>query len=474
MTKKLAIRILALMLCFVSVFTAFAACSDNKDKNKDNTDVSNFTPDWAIRPEISAQAIQPLVRADFNENTSHYDISFAPYFRIMINGKYGIIDFNGEIVIPAEYDEIFAIRNSDDFLGVKIDGEDKKQTYIHSDTFDTQSARKKYNSKKYEYYWNVDNSSALFVVTEDGSTQKEDFSPSLPETVKGVKYISGKYNSTGKFGLYSNSRNVTGMVYSGAGVFTDGLAAFKSNGKWGYIDSNGRTVVPFEYDAVWGYSALGGEDTPYECSEGHITVCKDKKFGILKDDGSLIVDFIFDDATPVINGKAFVKQNGKYGVIKVYESADEPVSENKTEEQSSSTSEISTSTTTSTTSTTTTTSDETSSTDKSKTSTTTEKSTTTKKTTTTTEKSTTTTTKKTTTTTETTTKKQNYSTGTYTVKLSSGGSLNLRSEAGVGGTVVGSLKNGAVIYVDKVSNGWGHTVYNGKEGWFSLKYAEKN
>lgn len=470
MKNKLAIRILALLLCFVTVFTAFAACSDDNDKNKDNTDVSKFTPDWVIRPEITAQAIQPLVRADFNDNTNHYDISFAPCFRIMIDGKYGIIDYNGEIVIPAEYDEIFAIRDSDDFLGVKVDGEERKQTYIHSDTFKTQSARKKYNSKKYEYYWNVDNSSALFVKTEDGSTDKEEFSPSLPETVKGVKYISGKYNTTGKFGLYSNSRNVTGMVYSGAGVFTDGLAAFKSNGKWGYIDSDGRTVVPFEYDAVWGYSALGGEDTPYECSEGHITVCKNKKFGILKDDGTMVSDFIFDDATPVINGKAFVKQNGQYGVIRVYDSADEPVSEQSGEDKTSSTTKATsaaTSTTTEKSSTTT---------EKSKTTTTT---TTTKKTTTTKE-STTTTTKKTTTTTtkksttESTTNKQSYSTGTYTVKLSSGGSLNLRSEAGVGGTVVASLKNGTVVYVDKVSNGWGHTVYNGKEGWFSLKYAEKN
>lgn len=467
MKNKLALKVLTMLLCFVTVFSVFTACSDKDDDDKNKgDDVSNYSPEWVVQPGIIAQAVQPLVRADFNENTNHYDISYAPCFRIMLDGKYGIMDYSGEIVIPAEYDEIFAIRNSDDFLGIKVDGETKKQTYIHSDTFKTQTARKKYNAVKYEYLWNIDKSSAVFTVTEDGKTEKEQFSPSLPETVKGVKVASGKYNATGKYGLYSNSRNVTGMIYSGAGMFADGLAAFESNGKWGYIDSNGRTVIPFEYDAVWGYAALGGEDTPYECSEGHVTVCKNKKFGVLSEDGSVVVPLMFEDATPVVNGKAVVKYNGKYGVIRVYGASDEPVTDESTDGSSSS----------ATTSTTTTSKSETSTSTSSK-STSTTSSATIKSTTTTTS-----TTKKTTTTTTTTTttkkpeptQSQNYKTGTYTVKLSSGGSLNLRSEAGTNGSIVSSLKNGTVVYVDKISNGWGHTVYNGKEGWFSLKYAEMN
>lgn len=449
MENKLAVKLFAVLLCFVTVITVFTACSDDKDDDKLQgkvDDVSAYSAEWVVEPTIEAQAIQPLVRADFNENTNHYDISYADCFKIMLNGKYGIIDFNGELVVPAEYDQIFAIRNSDDFLAIKNGEETDEQTYIHSDTFKTQSAYKKYNSEKYEYYWNVKNSSALFVVTENGATEKEEFSPSLPETVKGVEVDSNRYIPTGKFGLYVNSRNITGMVYSGAGIFTDGLAAFESNGKWGYIDSNGRTVVPFEYDAVWGYSALGGEDTPYESSEGHITVCKNKKFGILKDDGSMLIQPVFDDATPVIHGKAFVKYEGKYGVILVYGTMEEATSATQTEPSSSTTT-----TTTSTTVSSTTTTENTT------TSTTTEKST-----------------SETSSTSESTSENKNYTTGTYKITLSSGGSLNLRSDSGMNGNIVASLKDGTVVYVDKVSNGWGHTVYNGTEGWFSLKYAEKD
>ena len=32
--------------------------------------------------------------------------------------------------------------------------------------------------------------------------------------------------------------------------FSDGLAKVKKNGRWGFIDKNGRVVVPIEYDYV--------------------------------------------------------------------------------------------------------------------------------------------------------------------------------------------------------------------------------
>ena len=36
--------------------------------------------------------------------------------------------------------------------------------------------------------------------------------------------------------------------YEDARNFYEGLAAVKRNGKWGFIDEDNRTVIPFEYD----------------------------------------------------------------------------------------------------------------------------------------------------------------------------------------------------------------------------------
>lgn len=443
--------LLALTLCIAVMVSFFAACSDKKNKPEaENTDSTEYDMQWVLSPSVEAQIITPLTRADFNEATNHYDISYADCFRIMQSGKYGIIDIEGNIVIEPQFDELFAIRGSMNFLGVKIDEEgNRRQTYIHYGTFKTEPAYKKYNSEKYEYYWNTSTNEALFVETKNGDSKPQSFAPSLPETVKGVVYSGNSYSATGKYGLYFNSENVTGMRYTGAGCFSDGKAAFKSNDKWGYIDSNGRTVIPFEYDAVWGYSALGGEDTPYESFNGYVTLCKDKKFGVMKDDGKIIVPFVYDSATPVVNNKLFVKTDGKWGILLVDSMS--AAAEDKT--SASSTEQSTTETTTSTTVTKTTV-------------TTTEATTTTTKAETTTthsdEEENTTVTKPTTTNND----EPTYSIGTYTLT----GSMNVRSEPSASSEIVAYANSGESIYIDKVSGTWGHTVYKGNDGWINLKY----
>ena len=42
--------------------------------------------------------------------------------------------------------------------------------------------------------------------------------------------------------------------YEDADSFSEGLAAVKKDGKWGYIDETGKTVIPFEYDYAFPFS----------------------------------------------------------------------------------------------------------------------------------------------------------------------------------------------------------------------------
>ncbi len=447
MKTKLTVRLLAAVMGVILIMTSFAACSKEKEKAPVVTDESeNYTPEWLVEPTISAQLIQPLVCPRYNENTNHYDISYADCFKIMVDGKLGLIDSNGKFLVEPKYDDIFAIRDGDDYLAVIEDEESVKQTYIHSDTFKTVSAYKQYNTKKYEYYW--DGNSPLFVSNQSGKIAEETFAPLLPEAVKGVKKQGGAYEPTGKFGLFVNQVNLTGMIYTGAGYYCDGLIAFESNGKWGYLDSNGRTIIPFEYDAVWGYNALGGKDTPYESFEDCITVTKNKKFGILSSTGDILVPLMFDSATPVVNGKAYVKTQGKWGVLKVYES-DGTVVPQITEPSSENTS-TSTSTTTTTTS-------------SSSTSTTTIPESSTSKTSESTSESTTSTTTVV------------YTSGNYKVAVDA---LNLRKGPGADNELVSTVYKDDVIYVSEVKNGWGKITIredpeNVIEGWLNLKYTEK-
>ena len=42
--------------------------------------------------------------------------------------------------------------------------------------------------------------------------------------------------------------------YEDAGPFSEGLAPVKKGGKWGYIDEDGKTVIPFQYDLAFPFS----------------------------------------------------------------------------------------------------------------------------------------------------------------------------------------------------------------------------
>lgn len=421
------IKIIAVLMCVATVLGAFTACSSKKTTpNTVKASVNDgplTDPKWVVVPSIDAQAIEPLVRADYNESTRHYDISYADCFKIKQNGKYGIIDYNGKIVIKPKYDSIVAIRNSSDFVatGKDSDGE-TVQTYINYNDFSVESSYRKYNTLRYEYLWNATDNSAVFVQNDNGEIYKDDLKAALPESVRGVKDVDGEYVGDGTYGLYINGKNIMGMIYSGAGCFSNGMAAFKSNGVWGYIDSNGKTVLPFGYDAVKGYSAFGGEDTPYESYDGYVTVTKDGKFGVFTNEGKAVTDMSYEGATPVVGGRAYILKDGKWGLASFGDSSDATARTDVT--------------------------------------------TATKPEETTAEKPTEKTTENTTAE-ETTTAEgaDNYVVNTDGLKL--------RTDAGTQNDIILELSEGTVLTIDRVSDGWGHTYYDGNEGWVSLDYVDK-
>lgn len=414
-------------MCVVALMSVLSACSSKKTTPKtvgeSVNEASLSDPRWIIAPSMDAEAIEPLVRADYNESTRHYDISYADCFKIKQNGKYGIIDRNGKIVIKPEYDSISAIRNSEDFVAIKKDSDGETvQKYINYKDFSVESSYKKYNTLRYEYLWNSSDNSAVFIQNDNGEVYKDELKAALPESVRGVKDVDGKYVSDGKYGLYINGKNVMGMIYSGAGCFSNGIAAFKSNGTWGYIDSNGKTVLPFGYDAVKGYSAFGGEDTPYESYDGYVTVTKDGKFGIYTNEGKAVTAMAYESATPVVNGIAYILKDGKWGLASLNASADVSAS--------------------------------------------TEATTTTKPAETTTKKPVETTTESTTA--ETTTAAEGA--GNYVVNTDG---LKLRTDIGTQNDIILELTEGTTLTIDRISDGWGHTYYDGNEGWVSLDYVDK-
>ena len=79
-------------------------------------------------------------------------------------------------------------------------------------------------------------------------------------------------------------------------ISSDGLTAFKKDGKWGFVNSEGKIKIKAEYDEARSFS------------NGLAAVCKDDKWGFINEDGKVVIEYQFIDADYFNSeGNCFVK-----------------------------------------------------------------------------------------------------------------------------------------------------------------------
>jgi hypothetical protein len=114
--------------------------------------------------------------------------------------------------------------------------------------------------------------------------------------------LSGLVDKTGKL--------IVPHVYKHIGYFSEGIAeAYKADGKTGYINTQGKTVIPFEYDIL---SLFGGA----KCVNGMIPV-KDGKKGFIDKTGKVVVPFEYETIYNFSDGIGLLERvyNGKVSYV---------------------------------------------------------------------------------------------------------------------------------------------------------------
>ena len=76
-----------------------------------------------------------------------------------------------------------------------------------------------------------------------------------------------------------------------------------SNGKYGYMNTQGKLIIP----------AIYNEAGPFQ--DGLAVVSKEELFGIIDKKNQLVVDFKYDEVSEFVTNRAIVRQGEKYGVI---------------------------------------------------------------------------------------------------------------------------------------------------------------
>ena len=286
-----------------------------KDRREDRGDGDVQTKPIDVPPMIMgdrtlvpARAIAEALNAYVSWNaanrrvdiTMEYDaISwfFNGFAQVTKDGKCGFIDKTGNVVVPLEYED--ARQFDDDRVVVKKNGKwgcinnlgEVVLPIICDYTFLTADGRVKIGlGGKYGLFDFNENSFVVPIEFEDVYIRTE-CSPSSWEII-GVK-LNGKY---GFIDMEGNT--IIDFQYDSIQSFDpDGIAIVAKNGKYGVINVYGEEILPFDYLDLAYFSA---ENIFAENSYG--------KWGILDENFILKVPYEYDDTSSLIKVCANIKK----------------------------------------------------------------------------------------------------------------------------------------------------------------------
>lgn len=187
---------------------------------------------WIIISVLTIIVLAIGIMAIVNELNLHYkieEISEYNYFILEQNGKYGVIDKSGNIVIDADYEAVQIPNPSKDiFICIKEYNQDTKEY-----------ATVVYNGKKEEILSNYNNVQAVAIFTNINSTPYE---RSLLT-----------YKENGKYGLIDlQGKEITKPIYDEISSinYKEGTFLVKQNEQEGIINMKGKTIIKCEYESV--------------------------------------------------------------------------------------------------------------------------------------------------------------------------------------------------------------------------------
>lgn len=135
----------------------------------------------------------------------------------------------------------------------------------------------------------------------------------------GLYPVASSLKGDAKYGFISHIlRLEIALMYEKAMDYSEGLAAVKKGGKWGYINEEGVTVIPFELDSCSSADAMDN-DCAFSFRNGLAPVSKNGTFGIINKNGETVVDFVFMSIIQGENGVYLALKDGQWGKITVKE-----------------------------------------------------------------------------------------------------------------------------------------------------------
>ena len=190
-------------------------------------------------------------------------------FKSVVTGKYGLLDYQGNVILQPNYEGFRQCRTGRDYSG---------NGYYHS------------------------------LVIMDAGEYK--FS-----IVNGNVVIDEEIHEDHL--LYTDA--LGDKSYDERDRYFEGYAAARKDGKWGYVSQDkDKKVIPYEYETVNEYSSAldyAGSDYCRPVTDGHIAVKKNGMMGIINLENEIVVPFEYSNIMPGKNGVYIACKGGTWGVI---------------------------------------------------------------------------------------------------------------------------------------------------------------
>lgn len=188
--------------------------------------------------------------------------------KVKKNGKYGLIDFSGKVLLECEYDEIKPINGVENSLVTKKDGKYGLVSTTGSKVIDN------------EY----ENITALTKNYQDGYVVK---------------------NTDGKIGVIGTNKKVALPIeYDDIkNVYANGIYIAKEDGKWQIVNTEKNEKSEFKYSDV------------VDIDNNYIVVKNDDKCGIIDYNGNVKMEPEYESLKNIYQDFYIAEKNGNYGVI---------------------------------------------------------------------------------------------------------------------------------------------------------------
>ncbi len=260
-----AIAILAVLIVAVVLLVNGDKGDDTETTTTPVADTLKVPVEWNALPALSKyKKIEFL-----DEKVSAFKVS----------GKYGLIDYQGNVVLAAEYDGFERCSNGRYYGEGRLD------------------------------------ESGYHILAFKGKTAYE------VVIMNGTAVVSNEPHTDH---ATTNNTVMSGGDYDERDRYYEGYAAVCKDGKWGYVAQNsGKLVVPYEFEAVNKIDAADPSAAYDYCrgsSNGYVAVKKDGKMGIIKiekESYKVVVDFTYEEIFQG-EGGTFLAYNGKeWGNLKI-------------------------------------------------------------------------------------------------------------------------------------------------------------